>query len=62
MTTDYSPVVCPTSGGGVPVGEIPNLRETGSSRTRVQLAFRKRTPTAGTLGSILLDGDDMIGL
>ncbi len=55
-STGVDPFFLPQS--DIQAGEIPNLRETGSSRTRVQASFRKRTPTASTLGSILLDGLD----
>lgn len=55
-STGVDPFFLPQS--DIQAGEIPNLRRTGSSRTRVQAAFRKRTPTANTIGSILLDGLD----
>ncbi len=55
-STGLDPFFLPQS--DIQAGEIPNLRETGSRRTRVQMAFRKRTPTASTIGSILLDGLD----
>ena len=55
-STGVDPFFLPQS--DIQAGEIPNLRKTGSSRTRIQASFRKRTPTANTLGSILLDGLD----
>jgi len=37
---------------------LQGLRDTGGSRTRVGLAFRKRTPTANPLLGVVLDGLD----
>ncbi len=40
----------------VRAGRLENLRETGSRRTRVDVSFRKRTPTANPVVGLLLDG------
>ena len=40
----------------VRAGGVENLRETGSRRTRVDISFRKRTPTANPVVGLLLDG------
>ena len=40
----------------VRAGRLENLRDTGSRRTRVDVSFRKRTPTANPVVGLLLDG------
>ena len=40
----------------VRAGSVQNLRKTGSSRTRVDVSFRKRTPTSNPVVGLLLDG------
>jgi hypothetical protein len=40
----------------VRAGSVQNLRETSSRRTRVDVSFRKRTPTANPVVGLLLDG------
>ena len=40
----------------VRAGRLENLRDTGSRRTRVDVSFRKRTPTANPVIGLLLDG------
>ena len=40
----------------VSAGSVENLRDTGSRRTRVDISFRKRTPSANPVVGLLLDG------
>ena len=44
------------AGSDIRASNIRNLRETGSQRTRVDIAFRKRTPAANPVIGLLLDG------
>ena len=44
------------SGSDVRVDKVENLREPESRRTRVEVAFRKRTPAANPVVGLLLDG------
>ena len=44
------------SGSDIRTDNVRNLREPGSRRTRVDVAFRKRTPAANPVIGLLLDG------
>ena len=44
------------AGSDIRADNIRNLREPGSRRTRVEVAFRKRTPAANPVIGLLLDG------
>ena len=46
------------AGSDIRADDIPNLREPRSRRTRVDVAFRKRTPAANPVIGLLLDGLD----
>ena len=44
------------TGSDIRASNVRGLRETGSQRTRVDMAFRKRTPAANPVIGLLLDG------
>ncbi len=54
VTTDQDPRFL--AGSDIRANNVHNLRETGSSRTRIDVAFRKRTPAANPVIGLLLDG------
>ena len=54
VTTDQDPRFL--AGSDIQANDVRNLRATGSTRTRVDVAFRKRTPAANPVIGLLLDG------
>ena len=54
VRTDYDPRFL--AGSDIRANNIRNLRDTGLRRTRVDVAFRKRTPAANPVIGLLLDG------
>ena len=44
------------AGSDIRADNVVNLRESGSQRTRIDVAFRKRTPAANPVIGLLLDG------